>query len=106
MRLLDAVLKSRLIKQRDKKNKEKDEETVGVVIKPAPTTPTTEEPDPVENVPDSDNAESIDNDLEVSSQENDSGDDNDIDKYMERMFAMMNSGFDEDADKFDGQVLC
>ena len=58
----------------------------------------------MKNIPDIDNAESIDDDSEVSSQENDSSDDNDIDTDIERVFAMMNSGFDEDADKFDSKA--
>ena len=78
--------------------------TVGAVIEPAPTTPTAEEPDPMEDVPDSDNAESINDNLEVSNQEDDSSDDTDINTDMERVFAMINSGFNEDTNKFNPEA--
>ena len=42
----------------------------------------------MEDVPDSDNTESIENDSEVSSQEDDSSDDNNIDTDMERVFTI------------------
>ena len=88
-------------KNKNKQNTEKEEKTVGAVIEPAPTTPTAEVPDPTEDVPDSDNVESIKDDSEVSSQKYDSSDDNDIDTDMERVFAMINSGFNEDTNLFD-----
>ena len=91
-------------KNRNKKNEEKDEETIGAIVEPSPTTPTTDKPDPVENVPDSDNDEPIDDDLEASSQRDDSSDEDDIDTDMQRVFALINSGFDEDASKFDPEA--
>ena len=87
-------------KNKNKQNERKKEETVGTVIEPAHTNSTEEELDPTEDVPDSDNAESIKDDLEVSSQEDDSSDDNDIDTDMERVFVMINSGFNEETDMF------
>ena len=50
---------------KNKKKEEKDEETVGAIVEPNPTTLTIDETDPVEEVPDSDNDESIYNDSEV-----------------------------------------
>ena len=75
-------------KNKNKQNEGKEEGTVGAVIEPAPSNPTEEELDPMEDVPDSDNTESIENDSEVSSQEDDSSDDNNIDTDMERVFTI------------------
>ena len=87
-------------KNKNKQNTGKEEETVGAVIKPTPTT-SAEDPDPKEDGPDSDIAESIEENSEVSSQENDSSGDNDIDTDMERVIAMIHSWFNEDTDMFD-----
>ena len=78
-------------KNKQNKGKEEEEETVEVVIEPAPINPREEELDPTEDVPDNYNAESIKGDSEVSSQEDDSSKDNDIDTDMEHVFAMINS---------------
>ena len=48
-------------------------------------------------VPDGDNDESINNDSKASSQGDNSSDEDDIDTDMQRVFALINSGFDEDA---------
>ena len=46
--------------------------------------------------------ESIEDDSEVSSQEDYSSDDDNIDTDMERLFAIINSGFNEGTNLFDG----
>ena len=40
--------RSNWVKNNNKKKEEKDEETVREIVKPIPTTPTMDEPDPVE----------------------------------------------------------
>ena len=71
------------------------------MIEPTPTHPPEVEPDPTENLPDNDNTESNKDNSEALSQEDDSSDDYDIDTDMERVFTMINSGFNEDTNLFD-----
>ena len=86
-------------------NKEKEEETVGEVIGSTPIRPTEEEPPQTENVPDTDNDELSEDTSDESSQEEDSSDDDDdIDTDMERVYAMINSGFNGEPDAFDPET--
>ena len=93
------------IKNKNKNKEEKDGETVGAVVEPAPTTPTMDEPDLVEDeVPDSDNDESIDIDLDALSKGGHLSEVDDIETDMKRMFALINFGLDESDDKFDPEA--
>ena len=72
------------------------------MIDAAPVHLAEEEPDPTENVPDSDNAESSEDNSDASNQEMDSSNDDDnIDTDMEQVFAMINSGFNKETNMFD-----
>ena len=89
-------------KNKSKQKEGKEEATVGGVIKAAPIHPAEEEPDPTEHIPDSNNVESSkDGSDESSQEENSSNNDDDIDTDMERVFVMINSGFNEEANMFD-----
>ena len=64
-----------------------------------------DESDPVdEDVPDSDSDESIDNDLDTDSKGDDSSEADDEEADIHRVFALVNSGFDEDANRFDPEA--
>ena len=63
-----------------------------------------EEPETADNVSDSNNTGLIEDHLVVLSQEDDSSDDDDIDTDMERVFAMINSPFNEDTNLFDPEA--
>ena len=89
-------------KNRNKKKEEKDEEIVRAIVEPYPTTPTTDETDRVKDeVSDSNNDESINGDSNVSSKGNNSSEVGDIETDMQRVFALINSGFNKDNNKFD-----
>ena len=87
---------------RRKVEEEKDEETVRAIVESIPTTPTPDEPDPVEDeVPDSDNDESINADSDASSKGDDSSEKDDIETDMRCVFALIDSGIDKGDVKFD-----
>ena len=55
-------------------------------------------------MPDSDSDESIDNDSDTDSKGDDSSEEDDEEADIRRIFALINSGFDEDADRFDPEA--
>ena len=88
--------------KKNKKKEEKDEEIVGAIVEPIPNTPTTDEPDPAEDeVPDSDNDESIDNNLDALSKGDNSSEEDNIEADMRCVFAFIDSGLNEDNTRFD-----
>ena len=92
-------------KNKGKQNEGKEEATVGGVIDAAPIHPTEEAPDLTENVPDNNDAEPSEDSSDESSQEEDSSHDDDaIDTDMERVYAMINSGFNKETNIFDPKV--
>ena len=84
------------------KNKEKDKETVGTIIKSSPNDITPVELDPAESEEldseklESDNEESIGGDSDTSNKTEKSSEEDNAQSHMDHVFALIDSGHNED----------
>ena len=108
---MNLILPSRSQKEiirtriRIRRKKRKTKKTVGAIVELIPITPTTDEPDPAENeVPDSDNDDSVDNNSDASSEGDNSSKEDDIEADMRRVFALIDFRIDKVDAKFDPEA--